>query len=253
MKQIETTFSGLYAELYDDLYKSLDPRSELKQAEIFCGISPGKGTAVIDVGGGTGRFSDLLCQMYEQVYLVEPSTAMTAIARRKLAERINLTIIDDNAQEFKLSRKANSAYLMFSVASYFASPDIFRGAIQNIISNLNPGSHIYFDVWKSNDLSLHGFRNTVKRIVWNEVEYERVVAIEHNSVLEKEPGFHTLIMNISIQNTNTVKIYQEKHELALVSEKWIIDLCSQNQQIKDVRIRNNPTKENNLEVDILIH
>lgn len=253
MNHIETTFSGLYAELYDDLYKSLDPRSELKQTENFCGISPDKGSSIIDVGGGTGRFSDLLCQMYDQVYLVEPSTAMTAIAREKLADRLNLTIVNDNAQEFKLSRKADGAFLMFSVASYFASPDIFRGAIKNIISNLNPGSLLYFDVWKSNDSSLHGFSNTIKRIVRNEVEYERVVAIEHNSILEKEQGFYTLVMNISIRNTNTDKIYQEKHELALVSEKWVINLCSQNQQIKNVRIRNNPSKENNLEVCFLIH
>ena len=116
MNHNEATFSGIYAESYDQLYLSLDPSIELKQAVSFCEASPKKSTTVIDVGGGTGRFSDLLCQMYDHVYLVEPSCAMTSIAAAKLAGCENLTIINANAQDFRIAAKAEGAFLMFSVA-----------------------------------------------------------------------------------------------------------------------------------------
>jgi SAM-dependent methyltransferase len=253
MNQSDTTFSGIYAESYDELYSSLDPRIELKQAEMFCGVTPRNPTSVIDVGGGTGRFSELLCQTYKYVYLVEPSTAMTAIARKKLVNCKNLTVIDGNAQDFKIPTKAAGAYLMFSVASYFSSPAIFRSAIENIISNLAAGGFLYLDVWESNESTFDGLKSTCKRFLQNEVEYERIATINHDSIVESELGFHKLNMNITFQNLHEGSFYQENHELALVSEKWLLDFCAQNQRIKQVRTRSNPRKENNLEVCILVN
>jgi SAM-dependent methyltransferase len=253
MNLSETTFSGIYADSYDKLYGSLDPRNELTQAEMFCEVTPSDSTTVIDVGGGTGRFSELLCQANKYVYLVEPSTAMTAIARKKLSNYENLTIIDDNAQGFKIPTKADGAYLMFSVASYFSSPAIFRSAIENIISNLATGGYLYLDVWESNESTFDGLKSTIKRFSQSGVEYERTATINRDSIVESEPGFHTLSMSITFQNLEEGGIYQENHELALVSKKWVLDFCAQNQRIKQVRIRSNPKKENNLEVYILVN
>ena len=247
-----SNFSGIYAESYDQLYLSLDPVSELKQAEIFCEVSQKDSPTVIDVGGGTGRFASLLCQRYRHVYLVEPSTAMTAIAEAKLTNCQNLTIINGNAQNFEIDIKAEGAYLMFSVASYFSSPTIFRTAIENIISNLVPRSFIYFDIWESSKSTFDGFRSTVKRFTQNGTEYERIVTINPDSIVEKEEGFHTLDLTISFQKLQTVDVYRENHELALITKKWILDFCALNTKIDQVRTRKNPMKANNLEVCILL-
>lgn len=252
MNHNEATFSGIYAESYDQLYLSLDPSIELKQAVSFCEASPKKSTTVIDVGGGTGRFSDLLCQNYHHVYLVEPSAAMTSIATSKLARYENLTITNDTAQDFKIDGKADGAFLMFSVASYFSSPVLFQKAIKNIMSNLSPGSFLYFDVWESNKSISKGFDSTVRQFTQGEVEYERLAKIDRDSIVEMEKGFHNLNMTITFRNIQNGHIYQENHELALISKKWISDFCAKNQQIKKLRIRSNPNKRNNLEVCILI-
>ena len=252
MNQHDINFSGIYAQTYDELYSSLDPRTELQQAELFCGVALSKKSAIIDVGGGTGRFSEILCKQCNFVYLVEPSPDMISIATTKLAKFDNLRIICDTAQNFKLPKRAQRAYLMFSVASYFSSPELFRRAIENIISNLDSGSVVYFDIWEFNDSTIDELNDSVKIFTQNDVEYQKITKIKRESIIEKKSGFYSVLVNIEFQNFNIGSVYQENHEIALISKKWIGDFLSQNYQIRNVRTRSNPNKKNNLEVCITL-
>ena len=253
MHNLKSTFSGIYAESYDQIYASLNPEDELGQAEEFCGDAIQNPTTVIDIGGGTGRFSKILSEKYQQVYLVEPSPDMTLIASSKIGNLGNIRIVNESAQRFQIPLLAGGSYLMFSVASYFSSPKIFIDAMRNIFSNLSSGSYIYFDVWGNSDSSLPMIKPSVRSFTHNNSNYQREVNAKPNSIVEHDPGFHSLEMQIAFKNISTGVNYEECHELAIISETWIRNFSLKETRIDSTKIRLNPNKPNNLEVCITLN
>lgn len=248
MNESKANFSGIYAESYDNIYEMLDPEKELTQAEEFCGEFIQNPCRVMDIGGGTGRIARILAEKYEEVYLIEPSSDMTKIASSKMGNIKNIKILNCSAQKFKNSDLANGAYLMFSVASYFSTPKLFRDAMRNIISNSAEGSYVYFDAWGSSVSEKPVIASTVKTFVHDNNSYQRHVNVKSDSITELEPGFHSVEMQINFKNLTTGINYEETHELAVISEKWLLNSLKQETRIKSIKVRLNPSKPNNMEV-----
>jgi SAM-dependent methyltransferase len=252
MNESKVNFSGIYAESYDHFYGKLDPEKDLAQAEEFCGEFIQNPKRVLDIGGGTGRISRILAEKYQEVYLVEPSSDMTTIASSKLGNIRNINILNNSAQKFQIPELANGAYLMFSVASYFSTPTLFRDAMRNIISNSAKGSYVYFDVWGNSDSSTPIIASTAKTFVHNSNNYQRCVNLKSNSIFELEPGFHSVEMHINFKNLTTGINYEETHELAIISENWLENSLKQETRINSIRVRSNPFKPNNIEVCLVL-
>jgi ubiquinone/menaquinone biosynthesis C-methylase UbiE len=248
MNESNVNFSGIYAQSYDHIYKILDPEKELAQVEEFCGEFIQNPKKVLDIGGGTGRIAKILAGKYQEVYMVEPSFDMAKIASSKLGNTDNIKILNESAQNFKLSDLANGAYLMFSVASYFSTPMLFREAMRNIISNSAKGSYVYFDVWGSSAPSTPVIASTVKTFIHNDNSYERLVNVKPNSIHELEPGFHSVEMHVTFKNITTGINYEEIHKIAIISENWLKNTLEQETRINSMRVRFNPSKLDNIEV-----
>ena len=248
-----SNFSGIYADSYDLMYSHLDALNEFNQAEDFCREFVEKPHTVLDIGGGTGRFTQLFIDKYPQVILVEPSKCMAKIAASKFEDEKKLTILRKSAQNFSLPQKADGAYMMFSVASYFSTPRTFKAALRNIAANLNPNSYIYFDVWNYDASKKRKFTQTVKTFNHKNQVIERTVTLNQSKVQEMDIGFYTLELTIFFQNLATKQIHIENHKLAEVSEMWIHSLLSQTPEIADFKTRKNPNKDGNLEVCIALH
>lgn len=250
---MKTNFAGIYAETYDCVYSSLNSKLELTQAEAFCGELIQNPRSVIDIGGGTGRFAVELAEKYEQVYLIEPSSDMIKIALSKVENLRNIEIINKSAEKFQVRKIADGAYLMFSVASYFATPQKFHEAMKNIFSNLSSKGYVYFDVWGNNESIEPIINSSVKKFTHHGNEYERVANAKSNLVTEIEEGFRSLEMAIVYKNLRTGKKYEESHELAFISESWIHNFVSQESRISTMKSRINPSKPNNIEVCFSLH
>lgn len=248
MSELRKNFSGIYAESYDQVYGFLKTERELAQAEEFCGEFIQNPMKVVDIGGGTGRFTRILAERYQMVYLVEPSSDMTKIAHSKLGNMKNIKILKESAQNFQIPELANGSYLMFSVASYFSTPQLFRDAMRNIFSNLTSGSYVYFDVWGNFDSNTPVINPSSKSFSHNHNDYQRDVYVESKSIVELELGFHALNMRIAFKNLTTGENYQESHELAFISESWLKNFEKQEPRINSMKIRLNPSKQKNIEV-----
>ena len=245
-------FDGIYAELYDQMYSSLSPTYEFAQAEAFCDLPKKVKGNIIDVGGGTGRFSQILSERCDTVFLIEPSTEMIEIARNKLFGISNIKYIDKKAEEFKLDSFASAAFLFFSVASYFNSPKIFETSIRNIASNLTPGSFMYFDVWHANNDQLIKLPITTKTFSYKNQKYLRTIEPNRESLVEIEEGFYSMSLSIEFTNLDANAKYTENHNLCLVTESWLISFFKKFPEIINYKIRPNPSKINNLEVYAVI-
>jgi SAM-dependent methyltransferase len=247
MNETNVNFAGIYAQSYDRIYQMLDPEKELAQAEEFCGKFIQNPKKVLDIGGGTGRIAKILAEKYQEVYLVEPSFDMAKIASSKLENTDNIKILNDSAQKFKLTELADGAYLMFSVASYFATPMLFREAMKNIILNSTKGSFVYFDVWGCSASNAPVIASTVKTFIHNNIGYERHASVNSNRIYELEPGFHSVEMRVTFRNLTTGIDYEEIHELAIMSENWLKNTLAQETRIKSMKFRFNPSKSGNIE------
>jgi len=241
-------FDGIYAELYDQMYSSLSPTYEFAQAEAFCNLPKKIKGNIIDVGGGTGRFSQILSERCDTVFLIEPSNEMIEIARNKLIGISNIKYVDKKAEEFKVDNFASAAFLFFSVASYFSSPKIFETSIRNIANNLIPGSFIYFDVWHANKDQLIKLPITTKSFSYKNQKYLRKMEPIPHSLVEIEEGFYSVNISIEFTNLDANAKYIENHNLCLVTEGWLISFFEKFPEIKNYKIRPNPSKINNLEV-----
>lgn len=248
MGQLQRNFSGVYADLYDQVYESLNTERELNQAEEFCGNYIQSPVKVLDIGGGTGRFARILAERYKEVYLVEPSHDMTKIAYSKIAHIENIKIVNESAQNFKFPGLANGCYLMFSVASYFSTPRLFRDAMRNIFSNLASGAYIYFDVWGNLDSGIPEIKASSKTFINGHNTFQRDVNVEPESITELELGFYSLTIRIVFMNLKTGEKYQESHALAVISENWLRNFAKNENRICSMKIRENPSKQNNIEV-----
>jgi ubiquinone/menaquinone biosynthesis C-methylase UbiE len=248
-----TLFDGIYAELYDEMYSSLSPVDEFVQVESFCNLPKTINGNIIDVGGGTGRFSRILSERCKTVYLVEPSIEMIQIARNKLFKISNIEYINKKAEEFKVDNFASAAFLFFSVASYFNSPQIFETSMKNITSNLRPGSFIYFDIWHANEDQLMKLPITTKTFLYKNQKYLRKIEPIRKSLVEIQEGFYSINLSIEFTNLDTKLKYIEVHNLCLVTESWLIRFFAKFPEIINYKIHPNPRKVNNLEVYMTIN
>ena len=82
---------GRVAELYDRARPSY-PAAAIDALMEFGSLAPG--SRVVEVGAGTGKATELLAHRGLEVTAIEPSAEMAALARRKLAGRPGVRIVE---------------------------------------------------------------------------------------------------------------------------------------------------------------
>lgn len=118
--------------------------------EFYCAYAVDAGE-ILDIGAGTGRVAIPLAERGVKVVCVEPSLAMLAVFREKLAENpgaaANITVIGDFAASFDLGRTVPAAF-MAGAFDGFLDDEERRASVENVARHVDPGGGIFvFDVW----------------------------------------------------------------------------------------------------------
>ncbi|MCS7259269.1 MAG: class I SAM-dependent methyltransferase [Anaerolineae bacterium] len=144
-------FSSVYARAYDAMYRDKDYEAECDfLEEVFRRCYKGMVRSVLDLGCGTGGHALPLARRGYQVWGVDHSAQMIAIAREKaraakLAEQVHFEVADICSLD--LQRTFDVAICIFAVLSYQISNEALMAALCSARRHLAPGGLFISDFW----------------------------------------------------------------------------------------------------------
>ena len=139
-----------YAEIYDAIYENKEYASESAYvSEILGGL---QGKKLLDVGCGTGRYSEIFATEADYVHGIDMSQEMVDIAnlrksrlRNGLDKKIYYEVGD--ARTFTSDKKFDIVCSMFHVINYQTTNEQLDMFFETSFNALNPEGLLIFDFW----------------------------------------------------------------------------------------------------------
>lgn len=213
------TFSE-YAKFYDLLYRMKDYKFEFDN--ILKRIPVNEIDNVLELGCGTGTYSVIAAEYFENVSAVDLSQDMIKLAELK-NNRSNISYSVSDLCKVEFSEKFDLIFSLFHVFSYLTSIDSLKEAIEAASKHMKVGSFLCFDVWSS-----AGF-------VSNKLETRRKEAMDRDgsriirySYSNHNPKEETVLVNfdfVVLEKTETPKFFQEQHLMKYWSKETICNVA----------------------------
>jgi SAM-dependent methyltransferase len=139
-----------YSAYYDLLYADKDYAAEAGYvARTLRTANPGIRT-ILELGSGTGRHGHLLAGMGFDVYGIERSSEMAAIARSAAGDMTGNGAFRCEVGDLRVVRLGetfDAVVSLFHVISYQTTDDDLRAAFKTASEHLEKGGQFLFDVW----------------------------------------------------------------------------------------------------------
>ena len=132
-----------FAKYYDLVYKNKDYKKEATFIERLIKKNHVKGKELLDVGCGTGRYTEVFKKKGFAVTGLDISNEMLSIARKKIK---GAKFVQGNMQTFKLRKKFDVIICLFSTMHYNQNHKQLEKTIKNFYYNLKHGGLIVFDM-----------------------------------------------------------------------------------------------------------
>jgi SAM-dependent methyltransferase len=130
------------AQYYDLLYRDKNYEAEADfLAKIFSLY--GKPKSVLEVGCGTGNYTQILSRRGYKVTGVDVSENMLNVAKKKS----DCDFVLGDICDVSLNKKFDACIAMFAVLGYLVENSKIAQALRNIQSHLKPNGLFVFDVW----------------------------------------------------------------------------------------------------------
>ena len=137
-----------YAEYYDLLYHDKDYEAEVAYIEeLIKKYSPQHVKSILDIGCGTGKHGLILSRHGYEVYGIDRSSDMIALANKMKGSAPNLDFAIHDALSFQLHRSFDAIVSMFHVLSYQTSDESVESFLKNANKHLKDNGIFIFDFW----------------------------------------------------------------------------------------------------------
>jgi len=173
-----------YSAFYDLLYRDKDYVAEVRYvAEKIRSASP-SARSILELGSGTGRHGRLLADMGFDVYGVERSTDMVAVANSH-----DKSASDSNGRfacqvgdicDLDLGRRFDAVISLFHVISYQTTDEALSSTFAVAASHLAPGGVFLFDVWHGPAVMADPPRRRIKTVSDDRYRVHRMARPEVN-------------------------------------------------------------------------
>jgi SAM-dependent methyltransferase len=142
-------FGDTYSQYYDLLYQDKDYVGEVDYIDnLIAEFGEGEIKTILDMGCGTGRHAELLCDKGYSVHGVDLSQDMLDIAeQRRRGRESSLSFSLSNISELDLNKKFDTVTSLFHVASYQSSNEDLIKFFKVAKEHLNIGGVFIFDFW----------------------------------------------------------------------------------------------------------
>lgn len=143
---------GKYSRYYDLLYRDKDYQGEADFIAQALSHHVVKGSAILELGCGTGKHAALLAEKGYHVHGIDQSAEMLAAANARIAtlpkaigERLGYAMGD--VRNYETPQRFDVVASLFHVASYQTSNDDLLAMVHTAARHLNPGGVFLFDYW----------------------------------------------------------------------------------------------------------
>ena len=202
-------FGDLYSQYYDLLYQDKDYSAETDYIDSLIKEHSKNVKTILDLGCGTGKHDELLCDKGYTVHGVDISKEMLEIAETKRkGKEDKLTFSHSDITQLNINRRFDVVTSLFHVISYQNTNAALYKVFDNIGHHLNEDGLFIFDFWYGPAVLTDLPKTTIKRLKNESIKVTRIA----ESKLHAQ--YNTVDVNFNIfvtqkENGNTI----EKNEL----------------------------------------
>ena len=217
-------FGDLYSQYYDLLYSDKEYDKEVEYIDNLIQQNTNTAKSILDMGCGTGKHAQLLCDKGYKVHGIDLSKDMLKIAnKRRKGKKKQLRFTHSNIQELNLKKKFDVVVSLFHVMSYQNTNEELLKAFQVAKKHLKKDGIFIFDFWYGPAVLTDLPVTRVKRLEDKKIKVTRVAEPTLNVMTNVvDVNYDIFIENRKSKNIITKK---ELHKMRYFFDTELKVLC----------------------------
>jgi SAM-dependent methyltransferase len=200
-------FSDTYSQYYDLLYKDKNYLKEVDYIDNLIKTNSISNKTILDMGCGTGKHAELLCDKGYIVHGIDLSEDMLKIAeQRRTGKENKLHFTHSNIQDLNLDKKFDVVVSLFHVMSYQNSNNELIEAFKVAKKHLNKGGIFIFDFWYGPAVLTELPTIRVKRIENQNIKVTRIA----EPIIESQNNIVNVNYDLFLEDKNENEIIEMK-------------------------------------------
>lgn len=140
-------FNKEYSNLYDLIYKKKKYKKEFFFIRNIINKYLNNPNNILDLGCGTGNYSNLMTKLGLEVVGVDRSRHMLSIAKKKFKNNHKINFFNSSIQNLNLKKEFDIVSALFHILSYQITPKDIRKFFLNSRNHLKKNGLLVFDFW----------------------------------------------------------------------------------------------------------
>ena len=200
-------FGDLYSQYYDLLYSDKNYSEEVEYIDKLIKLGTSDASSILDMGCGTGKHAELLCDKGYIVHGIDLSESMFKIAEtRRKGKEERLSFGCSNIQDLHLNRELDVVVSLFHVMSYQNSNEELIKAFEVAKKHLNNNGLFIFDFWYGPAVLTDLPTTRIKRLENDSIKVTRI----SEPVLHSQANIVDVNYDVFIEDHHSKKIVEKK-------------------------------------------
>ena len=212
-------FDKDYSKIYDFLYTNKDYTKETNLIKTILKKYLPNSKSLLDLGCGTGLYSNLITKLNFNVVGVDRSSNMLSIAKRKYKKNKKLSFIKSSIENIKLNKKFDIISALFHILSYQRSENEIDKFFSKSYLHLNKNGILIFDFWYEDGVFSLQSPLRVREINNSNYKIVRITISKWYKKIKQIFDIHNLIV-LNKKNKKISK-FQETHKMRYFNMKEI--------------------------------
>lgn len=212
-------FEKEYSNIYDFLYTQKNYIKEFLLIKKIIKDNLSKPSSLIDLGCGTGKYSNLLTKLKLNVVGVDRSKEMLKIAKKKFYKNKKLTFVNSNINKINLKKKFDIISALFHILSYQTSTTNINSFFKNAHSHLKQNGILIFDFWFKDGVLKLQTPVRVREFNNNSYKIVRVTISKWFKKIDQISDIHNLVV-LNKKNKKISK-FSETHKMKYFEMSFI--------------------------------
>ena len=219
-------FGNLYSQYYDLIYSDKDYVAEVEYIDDLIKNNFIETKTVLDMGCGTGKHAELLCNKGYSVHGIDLSEDMLKIAEtRRIGKEDKLSFCHSNISELSLNEKFDVVVSLFHVMSYQNSNKELIKAFKVAKNHLVDNGIFIFDFWYGPAVLTDLPTTKIKRLKNENIKVTRIA----EPILHAVANIVDVNYDVFIEDNQSKKIFEKKelHKMRYFFDLELELVCEQ--------------------------